>query len=109
MKLRIENDRFIFRLGEEQKTMLTKKRSLSLSASLPKRALTFTLQLDATIDTIEMNEVDANNIVITMPQQYMDRWDDVTVGFEDKIFFSQDRSVTVIVEKDLKRSKKRNK
>jgi hypothetical protein len=108
MKLRIENDRFIFRLGEEERTMLTKKRELSLSFSLPLRELDFTLKLDSTIDTIEMME-EANSIVVAMPQQYMDRWDEVRVGFEDEVFFSEDRSVRVIIEKDLKRSKKRDK
>jgi hypothetical protein len=107
MKLRIENDRLVFRLGEEEQHYLNKKKELTLSAPLPGRSLVFILRLDSTTDAIEIIE-EKEDIIVLMPQYYMDQWDDVKVGFEETISFSKDRSLTVIIEKDLKRSKKRN-
>lgn len=106
MKLRIENDRLVFRLGEEERHYLNKKGELSLSVTLPGRILLFTLRLDSSTDAFEIIE-EKENIIVLMPQLYMDQWDEVKVGFEEKIYFSEDSSLEVVVEKDLKRSKKR--
>jgi hypothetical protein len=108
MKLRMDNQQIVFRLLEGEKEKLMADRELAIMIDLAHRSLHYKLRLDADIEAIAIAE-NNNDLVVSMPEKYMKVWDDVKVGFEEKIAFDSGKELEIIVEKDLKRSKHREK
>jgi hypothetical protein len=106
MKIRIENDLLVFRLSESEKEYLLKKGEISSLIPLYSSDLRFVLVLEKGIDSIALKN-DDDGIQVSMPYNYINVWDEVKVGFEEMIAISPTKKLTIIIEKDLKRSKRR--
>jgi hypothetical protein len=108
MKVRMENNKLVLRINESEMNALLEERTLHVSIDFPQEDLHFSLRLKEDINCLEVEDA-RNEIAVFMPTNYMDRWEEKMVGFEEIISLANNKSLTIIIEKDLKRSKKRNK
>lgn len=108
MKVRIDNDLLVFRLNDSERDDLKERGVVSVSIPLVNNELPFVLRTDEHINSITIDDKE-NEVSVAMPASFMDEWDEMKVGFEEKIEIRSDKVLKVIIEKDLKRSKRRNK
>ena len=106
MKVRLGDQRIVFRLNENEKKELIEKGEKGISLNLGDQSLKFTLILSSSIDSLRLVS-DQKNVQILLPLNYMDSWDEQKIGFEENLTFSDGNVLTIIIEKDLKRSKVR--
>lgn len=107
MKVRMEDQRIVFRLNDNDRESLLSNRSIESRINFELSSLSFRIELtDNNSMFIESND---GITKVYMPESYMQKWDEVKVGFEEKIEFSKENILTLIIEKDLKRSKRRDK
>lgn len=108
MKVRIENQRLVFRLNEGEIENLLNNKTVGVSTDFINRSLRFRLNLKEDLDSLSIEDT-PDEIIVSMPSEYMDNWGEKTVGFEDDVLLPNNKKLTLIIEKDLKRSKRRNK
>lgn len=107
MKVRLEDQRIVFRLSEKDRESLTINRSIESRINFESSSLAFAITL--TNDSNLAIENKERKIAVFMPESYMEKWDEVKVGFEEVLEYSDGTTLTLIIEKDLKRSKRRDK
>lgn len=107
MKVRLEDQRIVFRLSEDDRESLMKNKTITSSIVLESSILSFTIELDKSIQSLSIEGKDGLTKVY-MPESYMGKWDEVKVGFEEEMKYTNGNSLSLIIEKDLKRSKRRD-
>lgn len=105
MKVRIEDQQIIFRLSEEERLQFMQDRRMEVSLNLGKKALTFAIVLDAKKKAMDF-KYKKNTFSVLIPDYYMEKWTKLKVGFEEVIELPNEEELELIVEKDLRRSKK---
>jgi len=106
MKVRLEDQRIVFRLNDEARTNLVHDKKIRTEVDFGNGALAFQLELSSAVSSLKMN-FDKNEINVLMPENYIHLWDKIKVGFEEDVKLDNGKEVNLIIEKDLKRSKKR--
>ena len=107
MKVRLEDQRIVFRLNEEERKELLKTEFIDVKIDLGIEELIFSLTLSNNVNALTLDYSQGHTNIL-MPYSFMEEWDDVKVGFEDDLQFENGKTLRVLIEKDLKRSKKRN-
>lgn len=102
MKVRIEDQRIVFRLSDVERDILKDVGIIGVETSFGEDRLKYQLLLNEDVKTIGYS---FNNGIFSLvfPLIYLERWEDEKIGFEEEI-----NGLKLIVEKDLKRSKKRD-
>jgi hypothetical protein len=108
MKIRIENQEIRFRISEAEKALLIDGNMLSVHLIYGQGILnsqSYSLMVSNKVDRITLKTT--NSIFeIELPESYLNQWVDKKVGFEENIQTPYVGELKVVIEKDLKRSKK---
>ncbi len=107
MKVRLEDQRIVFRLDDESRLNLLQNRESKTTIDYGNGELAFYLLLDSSVSNLGIS-IDTNIVRVVMPENYMALWDNIKVGFEENIKLDNGKEINLIIEKDLKRSKKRS-
>ena len=107
MKVRLEDQRIVFRLNDESRANLKFQKDVKTIVDFGNGGLSFQIVLNSDVSSIGMT-FNNNEVVVEMPESYMDVWDKVKIGFEEDVELANGKVINLIIEKDLKRSKKRD-
>ena len=107
MKVRIGDQRIVFRLNDDEKDELIAIGFKRVTLEFPLKTFYFVLKVDHESSSLVISESD-NCIEIGIPMSYLKMWDEVNVGFNEAVNLSSGKQMNIIVEKDLKRSKRRS-
>lgn len=105
MKVRIEDQRIVYRLSEMDRKRLLAGRVLEVSIIFGSSAMLFFLELDPI--AMEMDfRWSGSEFKVSLPKLFVEDWPEKQVGYN---LTKKDNGTefTVSVEKDLKRSKRR--
>ena len=80
-------------------------RRMEVGLNLGKKALTFAIVLDEKKKAMNF-KYKKNTFSVFIPEYYMEKWTKLKVGFEEVIELPNEQELELIVEKDLRRSKK---
>lgn len=105
MKVRIEDQQIVFRLSEEERLQFVQDRKMEVKLNLGKKSLAFVIALDGKKKAMNF-KYKKNTFTVLIPDYYMDKWTKLKVGFEEVIELPNEEELELIVEKDLRRSKK---
>jgi cell division protein FtsL len=108
MKIRIENQEIRFRISEEEKAFLITGNMLSVHLVYGQGILnsqSYSLLVSDDVNKIRL-KISNGIFEIELPKSYIDDWIGKKVGFEEIIQITDSNDLKVIVEKDLKRSKR---
>jgi len=101
MKVRIEDQRIVYRLNETERDLLQENKSVSVKLSIGGEDIAYVLLLDKECKSLNYS-YSKGIFTLHFPSAYLDRWESEKIGFEEKV-----DDLYLVVEKDLKRSKKR--
>lgn len=106
MKVRIADQRIVFRLNDTEREQLLKDGEISVRLTFLSTILKFTLLLNDKVDSLMLN-YEQDNLLVNIPNAYMDKWNEVKIGFDETHTFPDGKAINIVIEKDLKRSKTR--
>jgi hypothetical protein len=107
MKVRIADQRIVFRLNDDARNRLLVDKSIYSRLDFGNSRLTFQITLAKEGAKLQLH-FEKNEVNVLIPEAYMDQWDAVKLGFEEVIVSPEGKEMTLIIEKDLKRTKRKS-